>query len=60
MGRSRTNSSWTLTNWTLYVDSLEHSLEDLNQRGPGATNRVDHYERVIWIGALPGTVLIFW
>jgi len=53
-----TDCSWTLTNWTLYVDSREHSLEDLTVRGPGATNRVDHYEQVIWIGKPPGSMLV--
>jgi len=53
-----TNCFWTLTNWTLSVGSPEHSLEDMAKRGPGATNRVDHYSQILWIGAPPATVLM--
>ena len=53
-----TNSSWTLTNWTVSVRQREHSLEDVTKVGPGATNRVDHYSQVFWIGAPAGTVFL--
>ena len=54
-----TNCFWTLTNWTVSVNDLEHSLENLNLPGPGATNRVDHYNQVIWIGRPSGLMLMF-
>jgi hypothetical protein len=53
------NSFWTLTNWTLMVDSREHSLEDHSDPEPGATNRVDHYDQILWIGVPGGMVLEF-
>ena len=52
------NSAWTLGAWKLYVNSVEHSLEDLAVPGPGATNRVDHYDQVIWRPVRTGTILI--
>ncbi len=55
-----TNSSMTLTNFYLHVDSLEHNLEDLTDKNPGATNRVDYYEQILWEGLPAGTVFIFW
>ena len=53
------NSFWTLTNWTLSVDSPEHSLEDITDPNPGATNRVDDYGHILWIGIPGGMVLEF-
>jgi len=55
-----TNSSLTLTNFYLHVDSMEHSLEDLTDKHPDAsTNRVDHYNQILWEGLPPPSVLIF-
>jgi hypothetical protein len=53
-----TNCTWTLGTGILYVDSQEHWLDHPTRRGPGATNRVDHYEQIIWIGPPPGTLLL--
>jgi len=42
------------------VDSLEHSLESLTDMHPDAsTNRVDHYDQILWEGAWPGTLIRF-
>jgi hypothetical protein len=54
-----TNCTWTLTNFTLTVISSEHQLGDLNVRGQGQTNRVDHYTQIIWSPSLIGTLIIF-
>jgi hypothetical protein len=52
-----TNSAWALTNWTLSVKAREHALDDFTKSGAGATNRVDHYEQLIWLG-MRGTVIL--
>jgi len=43
-----TNCTWTLGANLLYVNTLEHSLENQAVSGPGAINRVDNYYQVIW------------
>ena len=50
-----TNASLVLGSWTLTVNVGEHPLDNLSGRGPGATNRVDHYAQVLWNPML-GTV----
>jgi len=55
-----TNSSMTLTNFYLHVDSLEHCLENPNDKHPDdSTNRVDHYDQILWEGLPSGMVIIF-
>jgi len=55
-----TDSAMTLSNFYLHVNSKEHSLEDLADNHPDAsTNRVDHYDQILWEGLPPGTVLMF-
>ena len=53
-----TNCTLTLDSYDLYVDSLEHDLGDAAVRTPGNTNRVDHYEQIIWVGLPKGTLFI--
>jgi hypothetical protein len=44
-----TNASClTLGSWDLTVNVSEHPLSSLVGRGPGATNRVDHYTQILW------------
>ena len=44
--------------WSERAHALEHSLEDLQDALPGATNRVDHYGQILWEGQPPGTALM--
>jgi hypothetical protein len=44
-----TNASClTLGSWDLTVNVSEHPLSALVGKGPGATNRVDHYTQILW------------
>ena len=52
-----TNAFMTLTNYEMHVNTTEHHL-DSTQSGPGATNRVDHYDQIIWYAAAPGGTVI--
>jgi len=54
-----TNSFLALSANTLTIDALEHRLDNRAVRGRGATNLVDQYEQILWIGKSPGTVFIF-
>ena len=54
-----TNTYLVLSNQLLYVNSAEHHLGS-TKRGKGNTNRVDHYDQVIWIGLPKGTVFSIW
>jgi hypothetical protein len=50
----------TLGIYTMYVDSAEHHLDDRAQPNAGGpTNNVDDYSHIVWIGAYPGTVIMF-
>jgi len=54
-----TNTRVTLTNMNLYVDKLEHHLDDATEKKAGGpTNAVDHYEQIIWTGLPPGSFLL--
>jgi len=54
-----TNCTLTLTNFYLHVDSMEHSLENLTYKHPDAsTNRVDHYDQILWEGSPSGIVIM--
>ena len=54
-----TNTTVTLTNMNLYVDKVEHHLDDVTRKKAGGpTNAVDHYDQVIWIGLPRGSLLL--
>jgi len=53
------DTSLVLGPYLMYVDSLEHHIDDLSQKGPGGpTNAVDHYNQIIWVGLPPGSMLL--
>ena len=45
----------------MYVNSVEHNLEDVTDPTPGVTNQVDDYSNIIWLGvdSYQGTVIQF-
>lgn len=43
-----TNSSLVLSSYTLTVKSSEHNLANQTDSTPGPTNRVDHYDQIVW------------
>ena len=54
-----TNTSIVLGVYTMYVNTVEHYIDDTTQRGPGGpTNAVDTYSQIVWQGADPGVVII--
>jgi len=54
-----TNTTVTLTNMYLYVDQLEHHLDDATKRRAGGpTNAVDHYDQIIWYGLPVGSMIL--
>jgi hypothetical protein len=53
-----TNAYMALGDFELTVRSREHHLGS-SDKGPGNTNRVDHYDQVIWIGNRRGMVIQF-
>jgi hypothetical protein len=53
-----TNTYLVLSNNTLFVDAREHHLGSTD-KGSGDTNRVDHYNQIIWVGQPSGMVIQF-
>ena len=43
-----TNTTLVLGGSTLTVKTAEHWLDDAGRRGAGNTNRVDHYNQILW------------
>ncbi len=42
----------------LYVDALEHHLDDPSKKGMGPTTMVDNYANIVWTGKSPGTLIL--
>ncbi|NQT93863.1 MAG: hypothetical protein HQ559_13975, partial [Lentisphaerae bacterium] len=54
-----TNANLVLGVYTMFVDTVEHHIDDTTQSGPGGpTNGVDSYDQIVWQGADPGVVII--
>jgi hypothetical protein len=54
-----TNTIITLGVYTMYVNAVEHYIDDLSQRGVGGpTNVVDNYQQILWVGLPRGTVFM--
>ena len=54
-----TNTTVVLGVYTMYVNTVEHHIDDTTQSGPGGpTNAVDSYNQIVWQGADPGMVII--
>ena len=54
-----TNADLVLGVYTMYVNSVEHHIDDISQSGAGGpTNGVDSYDQIVWQGAAPGMVIV--
>ena len=54
-----TNANLVLGVYTMFVDSVEHHIDDTAQSGAGGpTNGVDSYDQIVWQGADPGLMII--
>jgi len=53
-----TNSDVNLGSYTMFVDTVEHYIDDTSQSGPGGpTNAVDNYSQIVW-KVPPGGIMI--